>query len=52
MLLMMQFSFLTLKCPTPTLELKEDEVKKETIFDHWSNENDCFKKQKDHFTIS
>ena len=31
-------------------ELKEDEVKK-TIFDHWSNENDCFKKHKDHFTI-
>ena len=32
-------------------ELKEDEVKKNS-FDHWSNENDCFKKKKDHFTIS
>ena len=49
--LMMQFSFLTLKCPTPMSELKEDEVKK-TLFDHCSNENDCFKKHKDHFTIS
>ena len=28
MLLMMQFSFLTLKCTTPMPELKEDEVKK------------------------
>ena len=44
-------SFFTLKpCPTPISELKEDEMKK--LFDHWSNENDCFKKHKDHFTIS
>ena len=42
-------SFFTLKCPTPVSELKE--IKK-TLFDHWSNENDCFKKHKDHFTIS
>ena len=43
-------SFLTLKlCPTPISESKEDEMKK-TLFDHWSNENDCFKKHKSHFT--
>ena len=45
-------SFFTLKCPTPMSELKEDEMKKKTLFDHWSNESDCFKKHKDHFTIS
>ena len=45
-------SFFTLKGPTPMSELKEDEMKKKTLFDHWSNESDCFKKHKDHFTIS
>ena len=40
-------NFLTLKCPTPMSELKEDEMKK-TVFDHWSNEDDCFKKHKNH----
>ena len=46
-------SFFTLKCPTPMSELKEDEMKKKKpLFDHWSNESDCFKKHKDHFPIS
>ena len=45
-------SFLTVKlCLTPISELKEDEMNR-TLFDYWSNENDCFKKHKDHFTIS
>ena len=42
--------FFTLKCQTPVSELKEDGMK--TLFDHWSDENDCFKKHKYHFTIS
>ena len=30
----------------------EGRSNEKTHFDHWSNENDCFKKHKDHFTIS
>jgi len=39
-------SFLTPKlCPTPHLRI-EARWNKKIIFDHWSNENDCFKKTK------
>ena len=45
-------SFLTLKlCPTPISALNKDEMKN-IFFDHWSCDNDCFKKHKDHFTIA
>ena len=46
-------SILTPKlCPTPHLIRIEGRWNEKNIFDHWSNENDCFKKHKDHFKIS
>ena len=48
--LMLQFKvFFYSKVSNTCVRIEGNE---KTLFDHWSNENDCFKKHKDHFTIS